>query len=257
MTQCWIASIAALVPSTVMSRSRAPYDTVPAPSTSGVTRANARAARDRERVVERELARRLADEQPLDAAAGGLGAARQDDQELGAERRELPRDVAARAFADGRQQHDRRDADRDREQHHRRAQRVAPQRLQRHARDVERFHGFASRSSPTILPSRSVRWRRARPPIDGVVSHEQQRDAVAIQLLEDLHDLAAGARVEVARRLVGEQEARLHDDRAPDRDALALAARELIGPVVEARLEPDRLQDLRRRARAARAARRR
>ena len=38
MSQCWIASIEALVPSTVMSRSRAPYDTVPAPSTSGVTR---------------------------------------------------------------------------------------------------------------------------------------------------------------------------------------------------------------------------
>ena len=38
MSQCWIASIDALVPSTVMSRSRAPYDAVPAPSTSGVTR---------------------------------------------------------------------------------------------------------------------------------------------------------------------------------------------------------------------------
>src|SRR6478752_7569477 len=74
-----------------------------------------------------------------------------------------------------------------------------------------------------------------------VVRHDQERDAVAIQLLDDLHDLGTGLRVEVAGRLVREQEARLHDDRAADRDALALAARELIGPVAEARAKADRL----------------
>ena len=131
--------------------------------------ANARAARERERVVERQLARRLADEQALDAAAGRFGAARQHDQQLRAERRELARHVAARAFADGRQQDDGGDADRDREQHHRRAQRIAPQRLQRHPRDVDAL----SRAS-RLARRRRRSCRRAasddgcaRPPITG------------------------------------------------------------------------------------------
>ena len=42
--QCWIADIGALVPSTVMSRSRARHDAVPAPITSGVTLLDPRAA---------------------------------------------------------------------------------------------------------------------------------------------------------------------------------------------------------------------
>src|SRR5262245_13029872 len=76
-----------------------------------------------------------------------------------------------------------------------------------------------------------------------IVSHDQERDALAIELLEDLHDLVARARVEVARRLVGEQKTRLHDDCAPDRDALPLTARELVRAVRKARLEAHRLQD--------------
>ena len=135
--QCWIAAIGSLVPSTVTSRSRERHDTVPAPTTSGVTCATRELRVQRDRVLERELARRLADQEPLDAAAGRLGLARQHDQEVRAERLELARDVAARAFADGRERDHGRDADRDRDQQHRGAQRVAPQRLEREPRRVD------------------------------------------------------------------------------------------------------------------------
>ena len=46
------------------------------------------------------------------------------------------------------------------------------------------------------------------------------------------HDLDAGLRVEIPGRLVGEQNRGVVDERAGDRDALALAAGELVGPVV-------------------------
>ena len=45
------------------------------------------------------------------------------------------------------------------------------------------------------------------------------------------HDLGAGLRVEVARRLVGQQDRRIVDERARDRHALPLTARQLVGPV--------------------------
>ena len=51
---------------------------------------------------------------------------------------------------------------------------------------------------------------------------------------QQAEDLATGARVEVARRLVGEQHHRPCDERPGDGDALLLSARELRGPVVEA-----------------------
>ena len=50
--------------------------------------------------------------------------------------------------------------------------------------------------------------------------------------------LLRGARVEVAGRLVGEQDARRVGDRARDRDALLLAARKLRRPVLSRSLRP-------------------
>ena len=67
------------------------------------------------------------------------------------------------------------------------------------------------------------------------------------------HDLVAHLRVEVARGLVGEQQAGPADDGARDRDALLLPARELRREVVHARAEPDALE--RRRAPPAAARR--
>ena len=52
-----------------------------------------------------------------------------------------------------------------------------------------------------------------------------------VQLVEQREDLVAGAAVEVAGRLVGEQDRRAVDQRPGDGDALLLAAGELVGPV--------------------------
>ncbi len=58
---------------------------------------------------------------------------------------------------------------------------------------------------------------------------------------EDLH---TGAEVELAGRLVGEQDRVCGRERACDRDALLLAARQLVGIVVQPLTEPHLLQDL-------------
>ena len=61
---------------------------------------------------------------------------------------------------------------------------------------------------------------------------------------EHVHDVRAVAAVEVARRLVGEDQRRIVDERARDRDALLLAARELVGVLLRARVEPHELEHL-------------
>src|SRR5205823_5679611 len=53
------------------------------------------------------------------------------------------------------------------------------------------------------------------------------------------HHFDAGARVERAGRLVGQDDARAIHDRAGDGDALLLAARELVRMMLEARAEAD------------------
>ena len=89
----------------------------------------------------------------------------------------------------------------------------------------------------------------------GLVRDEHDGDAaLAVQPLEDAHDLDAGARVEVAGRLVGEEQRRLVDERARDGDALLLSARELVRVVVEPLAEADALERRRRARRAARCA---
>jgi acyl-CoA thioesterase-1 len=83
----------------------------------------------------------------------------------------------------------------------------------------------------------------------GVVRHQDDGDPLLlVELLEHLQHLLARARVEVAGGLVGEQQARLVDERAGDRDALLLAAGELRRVVVEPLAEPHALQQLRRAA---------
>src|SRR5215213_5677268 len=66
-----------------------------------------------------------------------------------------------------------------------------------------------------------------------LVRDEDERDAsLAVEALEDVHHLDRGARVERARRLVGEDELRVVDERARNRHALLLAARELVRVVL-------------------------
>ena len=83
-----------------------------------------------------------------------------------------------------------------------------------------------------------------------VVGHVDERDAdLLLDGLElDLH-LLAELEVERAERLVEEQDARPVDERAGERDPLALAARQLAGLALVVALEadhPERLGDARR-----------
>ena len=68
----------------------------------------------------------------------------------------------------------------------------------------------------------------------GVVGHEHQgRVEVLVQLLEQPEDPVGVLRVEAAGGLVAEQDGRAGDDGAGEGHALALAAAELGGQVVE------------------------
>ena len=58
--------------------------------------------------------------------------------------------------------------------------------------------------------------------------HLDDRRAALVQRSEQLHDLFALRRVQVAGRLVGEDDLRVGDHRARDADELLLAARELV-----------------------------
>ena len=67
-----------------------------------------------------------------------------------------------------------------------------------------------------------------------VVRHDDDGRAEArVQVADQREDLLAGARVEIAGRFVGEQNRRIDRQRAGDRDALALAARELVGQMLQ------------------------
>src|SRR5438034_664070 len=76
-----------------------------------------------------------------------------------------------------------------------------------------------------------------------VVRDEHERAApLAVECEEELDDRGTRRRVEVARRLVGEQQRRCPRDRARQRHALLLTARELHGIVMTALAESDLVQ---------------
>ena len=77
-----------------------------------------------------------------------------------------------------------------------------------------------------------------------VRGHEDGR-AGAVDAVEELHDPDRGVGVEVAGRLVADEERRVVHERARDRDALLLAARELVREAVHLRAEADEREDLR------------
>ena len=73
------------------------------------------------------------------------------------------------------------------------------------------------------------------------MSHDQQRRVLpCVQTDEQLGDCFCGLRIEVAGRLVAEQQPRAADQRTGNCGALLLAARELGRPMVDAGLEADR-----------------
>ena len=63
--------------------------------------------------------------------------------------------------------------------------------------------------------------------------------AFGVEILEDGHDLLAGARIEVAGRLIAQDNYRIVDQRARDRYALLLAAGELARFMIHALAEAD------------------
>ena len=75
-----------------------------------------------------------------------------------------------------------------------------------------------------------------------IVGDHADRGAFAVQLAQQLHDRFAVLRVEVAGRLVREQDRGRAGDRAGDRDALLLTARELAGQVLRAVRHADLLE---------------
>src|SRR5258706_10301294 len=77
-----------------------------------------------------------------------------------------------------------------------------------------------------------------------LVSHGNDGDAFFIQFLENTHDLDRGAAVEVAGRLIGQDQSRSVDQRASDGHALLLSAGELARVMVLASVELDALQSL-------------
>ena len=131
------------------------------------------------------------------------------------------------------------------------------------------------RGWPTLRRTRSRRTRHPATPVRragrgrgddapadaadqlAVVRGDEHRRAARVDLAEQVHDLERQVGIEVAGRLVGEDELRIVDERARDRDALLLAARQLLGKRVHAVLQPDPLQHLERLALLLRDAARR
>ena len=101
--------------------------------------------------------------------------------------------------------------------------------------------------SSTTLPSRSVMRRSMRSSKGMVVGGDERRHPrCPHELGERFEHVARRRRVEVARRLVGEQEPWRIGDRAGDRHTLLLAAGKLRRPVGRAVLDPHVGQQLER-----------
>ena len=99
--------------------------------------------------------------------------------------------------------------------------------------------GLPATTSSTSWPL--SRWSVAAGPLGGqgvVRDHDDRLLELAIEQLEQVEDLAGGGAVEVAGRLVGDEQVGVGDDRPGDGHALFLAAGELARIVVLASLRP-------------------
>src|SRR5690242_14103332 len=86
----------------------------------------------------------------------------------------------------------------------------------------------------------------ARADVGGVRDQHERLTTGAVELGEEVHDVAGGLAIEVAGRLVGPDDGRVRHQRAGDGDALALAAGHLCRTVALAVAEADRRQHLTR-----------
>ena len=149
-------------------------------------------------------------------------------------------------LADAEQLRHHRDAEAESDGEHRRAQRPRGQRSQREPEN--------HCDQPPALhrqPPRRARGQRR------VVRDDEDGRAVRVDAIEQRRDVLAVSLVELARRLVGDEQRRPVGQRARDRDALHLAARELRGQMIGAIGQTHVFEQLARPRRAARRPRRR
>src|SRR2546430_944747 len=104
----------------------------------------------------------------------------------------------------------------------------------------------------TDQPAAVDREDPVRPADDlaAVGRHHERPTGAAGEVVEDVQHLAASLEVEVARRLVGQDQQRVVHQRPHDRDALLLAAGEAIGKASGPIREPDQFQEVAGSARA-------
>ena len=154
-----------------------------------------------------------------------------DGQQVRAEPVDLREQPGLRGGGQPEDRHDRRRADRDPERGQRGAQRPGAQPDARHPQPVpaqpsRRAHGALAGvgDHPAVEHPDLARQLLGEA---AVVGDHDDRGAVGVELAEERHDRRAGGAVEVAGRLVGEDDRRAPDERPGDRDPLALAAGEL------------------------------
>ena len=76
------------------------------------------------------------------------------------------------------------------------------------------------------------------------MGRDNDRGPSCIDLTHEIHDFQRQIRIEVAGRLIREDDQRLVDQRSGDGDALLLTARELLRICAHAVLQPDPLEHL-------------
>jgi hypothetical protein len=184
-------------------------------------------------------------------------AGRHHDDQVGAEPVDLGLDLALGAGADGDQHHDGGHADHHAEHGQQAAQPVRAQRGHGDPPRLRQPHPVGL--IPVGLTPRAARrapGSAAGPGGDVQVVGDQHdgHALLGVQRLEQRHDLLAGAGVEVAGRLVGQQHLRVADQGAGDGHPLLLAAGQLGRPVVQPVPHPTRSSA--RTARLRRSARR-
>ena len=139
--------------------------------------------------------------------------------------------------ADAEQLRHDRDAESEAGREHRRAHRPRDQRPP----------GDPQHHASTTVPRFIVSRRVARAASTGIVRDDHDRRAVGVHAIEEIGDLLARVLVELAGRLVRQQQRRPVRQRARDRHALHLAAGELRRPMVRARsVEADVVEQLAR-----------
>ncbi len=113
-------------------------------------------------------------------------------------------------------------------------------RRRRPGREWPRRHPGVFDDQPVDDADRSVRIRGHR----GVVGDQEHGDARCVELLEHLQNFDARVRIQIARRLVGQEQRRLVHQRPCDRYALLLPAGHLRRHVLDPIAESHAVQEL-------------